>query len=129
MAQDSYPDSLRKLIRRLPEDTVKLNVFEQLSGYYASSWPDSSIQFAADGLILANKLDLPLRQFYLHSNMVIAYGEKGNFSLSLEHAFRVLEIAKNMEDEYFISWSNVMIGVAYFYSEDYIKALFYAKKA
>ena len=126
-AQSSYADSLRNLLRTFPEDSVKINVYLELTSYYCVSWPDSAIQFAEKGLALAYKLKLPLNQIDLHSSMSIAYGEKGNFSLALEHAFRAMEIAKRIKDKYYITQSNLYIGIAYSSSGDHRKALFYHK--
>ena len=110
-AQTSYVDSLRNLIHALPEDTIKLKVYEQLSGRYATSWPDSSIQYAREGLKLASKLNLPLKQIDLYNYLVLALGEKGNFSLSIEEAFQGLEIAYSTEDKNTISKSIFFIAV------------------
>jgi len=128
-AQTSYVDSLRNLLRTLPENGVKVNVYQQLAESYATSWPDSSIQFAEEGLALAYKLKLPSNQIELHARVSIALGERGYFALSLEHAFKALEIAKHNNDEYYIAQSNAFIGASYFYAEDYKKALSYEKLA
>ncbi|MDH4298990.1 MAG: ATP-binding protein, partial [Cyclobacteriaceae bacterium] len=98
-----------------------------MTSYYCVSWPDSAIQFAEKGLALADKLKLPTNQIDLHSSVSIAYVEKGNFSLGLEHAFKAMEIAKRIKDKYYITQCNIYIGIAYSSAGDYRKALFYHK--
>lgn len=127
-AQTSNPDSLRSLIYAHPDDTIKIDLYQQLSEHYASSWPDSSIQFAREGLKLAKKLNLPRKRIILYGDMTVALGEQGNFSLSLEQAFRAREIAEKIKDKNAISTSVLLIGLAYTYANDFRSALFYYKE-
>ncbi len=127
IAQTSYTDSLRNLLRTLPDDTVKVIVYEQLAGN-PNSEPDSCIHYSTEGLKLANKLNLPLKQIKLHKLKSVALGERGNYLLSLKHAFKALEIANQIEDKSEITDCKAFIAVAYFYAKDYENAISYARE-
>jgi two-component system, NtrC family, sensor kinase len=122
-------DSLKNLIPKLKQDSLKVNVLVEISNFYIWSEPDSTIKYADEGLQLVEKSKL----FESQIRLLLAKGEalagKGNYPEALEIQFRALKISDKMDNDFHRMEALFFIGAVYFYSNDFPKALQYSKQA
>ncbi len=98
-AQQPYIDSLQHVIEIAQDDTIKIILFKAKSEYYAEKKPDSSVYFARQWLVIAQKLNLKLDE--AEALIFIGYGlvNLGNYPLALQYFFEALKIAENPKSE------------------------------
>lgn len=127
-AQGKYVDSLRHELSIAGEDTNKVRTLENLSFYYAWSFPDSSLFYSSQGLKLAEKLKDVVGQIRILITIGFASVTKGDYVHALESELKSVKIAEQLKDPELISLSYRTTGMIYLFSGDYQNALNYYLK-
>jgi tetratricopeptide (TPR) repeat protein len=122
-------DSLKQALPAAPNDTNKVETYFEVAYFYQWSNPDSALVYAMPGLALARKLDSKTGEYDMLLPVVEALSTKGNYSKALQYRFRSLELANQLKHATKIANTLALIGLIYFRSKDYNKALEYYYKA
>src|SRR6476660_886733 len=127
--QNTETDSLKKLLRTLPESPQRVLVLEGLSYAYVSAYPDTALQYALKGLELAQKINDPIGEAYCTNALGNVYFGVGDYPKALEMYLQSLKMKEGLKNQQY------SIGVTYFnianvYTEqkDYRHALDYLFK-
>lgn len=91
-------DSLRAIVEKLPNDTLKMSAYRSLGFYYQESKFDSSLYFHEKQLELAKKLNIKLWQSDAHAQIgqnLYYVGDVTRSYESLQEAIRLAEDEKN----------------------------------
>src|SRR4051794_1353492 len=99
-------DSAKKILQSLKEDTAKVNLLNNISGYYYQSNIDSALVYATQQYDLAQKLNYAkgLAKAYYHLSS--CNSALGNGAQTREYAYKMLPIAEQLK-------ARVQLGVAY----------------
>jgi len=97
-AQRKHIDTLRLALRNAKTDSDRLNALTGLSHDYFIPNPDSSIIFSQQAYDLAAKLNKPLRQGRMLSNMGNAYATMGDYVKGMQYYFRALMVYEQLND-------------------------------
>ena len=87
--QNTETDSLKKLLRTLPESPQRVLVLEGLSYAYVSAYPDTALQYALKGLELAQKINDPIGEAYCTNALGNVYFGVGDYPKALEMMRRI----------------------------------------
>jgi signal transduction histidine kinase len=99
IAQEQTKDSLLTLISKTKEDTTRVNLLYDLSYYYNKiSMPDSTVFWAIQGLILAQKTgykkdEINRKLFISYKSWVI-----GDFATTIKLSYPIYEYGKSVND-------------------------------
>jgi len=126
-AQTAWIDSARKVLSTQKEDTNKVWTLTSISAYYAFNDPDSGLLRGKQALALAEKLQYDKGIFWSIVSLDHSLFITGNYTLELDYAIRAYPIAKRLNDEYAIGWSNGMLCDSYLNLGDYNSAMPYIR--
>ncbi|HEY8782993.1 MAG TPA: ATP-binding protein [Mucilaginibacter sp.] len=124
-------DSLKNLISNTKKDTAKIDLYEKLGqAYRDNSKVDSSIQSYQQALeILSHSKQPSLLECYDLATLDFLCNATGNYSLSMQYAFRALELSKQLKDAPQEAFALATLANNYQGMGDYRKALDYDFKA
>jgi len=128
-AQNTETDSLKKLLLTVKESPERVLVLEGLSYAYLSAYPDTSLQYATEGLQLAQKIDDPVGEAYCTNALGNVYFGVGDYPKALEmylQSLKMKEALKNQEHAIAVTFFN--IADVYTEQGDYRHALYYLFK-
>src|SRR5258706_4601678 len=128
--QNTETDSLKKLLPTMSESPERVLVLEGLSYAYVSAYPDTALQYALEGLLLAQKIDDPVGEAYCTNALGNVYFGVGDYPKALEMyllSLKMRENLKNKERQIAVTYFN--IADVYTEQEDYTHALYYLFKA
>ena len=128
-AQNTETDSLKKKLVSTTEDSVRVFVLESLSYAYLSSYPDTALQYASEGLHLARKINFRKGEATCINALGNVYFNRGDNAKALEMYLTYLKIKEEIRDFKNISVAYFNIAGAYTEEQDYKHALFYLYKA
>ena len=129
-SQTTEIDSLKKLLPVTPETLDRVNYLEALSYAYLSSYPDTALKYAMDGLQLAKNIDSRKGEAICINAIGNVYFNIGDNAKALEMFLQYLKIkeeTKRLQMLYLVAYFNIA-GV-YMEDKDYRHALFYVFKA
>jgi tetratricopeptide (TPR) repeat protein len=127
-AQNTETDSLKKLLIITKEDTTRVLVLEGLSYAFHFSYPDTALQYALEGLRLAQEINYPAGEAYCINALGNIYFNTGNYPRALEMYLQALKIRERLNDQRTIAVSNSNIGNIYSEQGDNAQALTYMLK-
>ena len=85
-------DSLLAIIRKTNSDTVKIDKYYKLASMFSHSDPSKSLQYSANGLGLAEKINYEKAKASLYNQQGLAYRSKSNYEKSLASLLKAAEI-------------------------------------
>ncbi|MCW3119184.1 MAG: multi-sensor signal transduction histidine kinase, partial [Chitinophagaceae bacterium] len=129
VGQNTETDSLKKLLNKPIEGTQRVQVLEGLSYAYLSAFPDSALQYAQEGLELAEKINYPKGQALCTNALGNVYFHVGDYPRSLELYFKSLQIEEGLKTHTGIPVTYFNISSVYTEQQDYAHALSYLFKA
>jgi tetratricopeptide (TPR) repeat protein len=115
MSQTTETDSLKKRLSVTTEDTSRVMMLEDLSYAYGFSYPDSALQYALEGLHLAQNIKFLKGEAYCINALGNVYFNAGNYPKSLQMYLRSLQIREKLDDPRTIAV--VYSNIASVYSE------------
>jgi adenylate cyclase len=118
-------DSLKTVLKSLPEDTVKVNTLLEISSLLWRSVPDSAILYASRASDLAEKTGFPAGEALALKNIGLAYYVKGDYLNVLNFWQQSLDAYRSISDKVGIGNLLSNIGAVYFNQGDDPKALEY----
>jgi adenylate cyclase len=118
-------DSLKTVLKSLPEDTVKVNTLLEISSLLWRSVPDSAILYASRASDLAEKTGFPAGKALALKNIGLAYYVKGDYLNVLNFWQQSLDAYRSISDKVGIGNLLSNIGAVYFNQGDDPKALEY----
>ena len=128
--QNTETDSLKKLLLTLKESPRRVLVLEGLSYAYVSAYPDTALQYALEGLEMAQRINDPIGAAYCINALGNVYFGIGDYPKALEMYFQSLQMKerlKNQQQSIAVTYFN--IANVYTEQEDYRHALDYVFKA
>ncbi len=132
-------DSLLLLLKKLPEDTNKVNVLNELGWQLKYNNPDSAVLVSTEALSLAEKIgDSADKKVALAGKTGVAsslgnlgaiHYVKGEYEKALEYYFKAMQVDEELNNKKRIASHLGNIGIVYRNQADYAKALEYYLKA
>ena len=127
--QNTETDSLKKLLNTISESPERVLVLEGLSYAYVSSYPDTALQYALEGLQLAQKINDPVGEAYCTNALGNVYFGVGDYPKALEMYLQSLKMREPLKNQqHAIGVSYFGIANVYTEQEDYSHALYYLFK-
>jgi tetratricopeptide (TPR) repeat protein len=128
-AQTVEIDSLKKLLAVTDDGPKRINLLEGLSYAYLSSYPDTSLKYALEGLQLAKDINHRKGEAICINALGNVYFHIGDNAKALEYYLEYLKIKEELKD-----WDNIAvayynISAVYTEQQDYPHALAYLFKA
>lgn len=122
-------DSLITDFNSESSDTIKINLLNEISWYYAPTNFEKSILFADSALALSRKVKWKKGEAYALKNKGEALRYKGEIKNALLNHEVSLSIFEVLKDNTGIASLNSNIGIAYFMLSDFPRAFEYYSKA
>jgi tetratricopeptide (TPR) repeat protein len=130
VAQQAALDSLTKALENYPaNDTLKLNILNEIVYAYHTIDPDKGLETADKAIQLASTLHNPLKLAGSYSNKGINYWSKGEDSLALAMYLKALSIHTQAKNQSGMAKMYNNIGLLYFNKSSYYEAIAYHQKA
>ena len=128
-AQNVETDSLKKLLTVTDDDSKRVTVLENLSYAYLSSYPDTALRYALQGLQLAKDIKSIKGQAICINAIGNVYFQTGDNAKALEMYLLYLRLKEELKEFTSLSVAYFNISSAYTEEEDYEQALHYLFKA
>jgi len=125
----SNADSLKKVLSTSKDDLTKLACLNELFYVYVWSYPDSSISYVQQELLLAKKINSDIAQTTASLHYGVFYFIVGDYPQALRSFQEALKWAESTGS--FLTISSVYDNMVQVYTDigDYERALYYEKKA
>ena len=127
--QTTTKDSLKTLLQKEQNDTLRVLRLAELSYSYIESAPDTMLLLASEALDLSRKADFKRGEALSLTRIGGAYLGLGNYSQALEAYLKSLKIDEEINNPEGLQGNFVNIGVLYRDQDDYETALQYLYKA
>ena len=98
-AQQSIPDSLKRLLVNVKDDSARFEIYNRLSSFYLESEVDSAMVFIENCLLIAKTNHKKLNEASSLSDKGIVLRHMGRYPESLQCYMEAFEIAGNPETE------------------------------
>jgi tetratricopeptide (TPR) repeat protein len=123
-------DSLIKIIKNSKSDTVKvLNLNDICLQFIDQASLDTALNYGSQALILSQQLNYTRGLAKAHSNMGFVYLCKANYTLSLSHYLKTLDILTDINDKKGMAGTLGNLGILFYYQQKYSESLNYNFKA
>jgi len=127
-AQPPNVDSLKQLLKTLPQDTNRAKVLGKLGWYYVFRDAQTSADYTKASLELAQKLKFQKQIAQANKSMGVLHDILGNHAKAVEYFFQGLKIYEDLGHKQGIAALNNNVGTAYTHLKDQETALkFYFK--
>ena len=128
-AQNTETDSLKKSLAGTGDGHDRIIILEGLSYAYLSSYPDTALQYALEGMELAKRLNDRKGEALCSNALGNVYFHVGDYPKSLELYFATLAIEEKYNNRSKVPTTYFNIASVYTEEEDYTNALHYISKA
>ena len=135
LPQQSFQDSLRKVISETNDDSLKASLYYNLSKHYYPFDQDSAILYAENSIVFSEKSGTLKMKGNALNIMGVANLIKSDYEASLKLHLEALKIRESLKDSLGMLESNLNLGNIYYRSGEldkaadlYRKALGYALK-
>src|SRR6476619_4166279 len=98
-------DSVKHVAAIQSNDTNKVQTLIHLCDAYAFSYPDTAFAYGQQAYALSEKLDYDIGRLYSLISINAALYAIGNYTLELDYAFKLLPLAKRMNNIYATGFS------------------------
>src|SRR5215212_2710984 len=102
-AQNTETDSLKKALLVTKDDNKRVGILEGLSYAYLSSSPDTALQYALEGLQLAQKTNNRKGETICTNALGNVYFQVGDYAQALKMYLRYLELKEQLKERKNIS--------------------------
>ena len=127
-AQNVETDSLKKELVVQKDEKKRVSILEGLSYAYLSSSPDTALQYALQGLQLAQRIKYPQGVAICTNAIGNVYFHTGDNAKALEMYLSYLKMKENLKDLHNLSVAYFNIASVYTEEKDYTHALYYLFK-
>ncbi|MEO6901454.1 MAG: tetratricopeptide repeat protein [Bacteroidia bacterium] len=124
-SQITSTDSLLKALKKIPEDTIKVNILNSLSRVYLVDSNDfeKGRMYANKALVLSQSLNYKKGIAHSYINYGTFYLRKANYPFALEHYNKGVKICKEINDQSGIAKAYTSIGFLYNLQGNYDAAI------
>jgi signal transduction histidine kinase len=122
-------DSLKRILSKRPDDTVKAQILITLGQQYESSRPDSAIYYYQLSRDLSQQILYPAGVVRYIANYTAVLNVQGKFDESLKLNLQAVEICRKAGLKQQLVKSLMNTGAVYQYKEDYARAAHYYLQA
>jgi serine phosphatase RsbU (regulator of sigma subunit)/Tfp pilus assembly protein PilF len=129
IAQPNRTDSLLRLLKTLPQDSVRVMVLADVSFAFYNSDAKQAKQYAQAAIDLAKKIDYPKGLARGYNVMGVAYQYQDDYSTALEYHQKALSIREQIGDSVGIASSLNNIGIVFYSLKNFPEALKYYERA
>jgi hypothetical protein len=98
-AQQNTIDSLHQLLATTREDTIKVNLLNQLSWNFSETKPDSNLFYGNQALELSKKIHYTEGEIFCFINTSSGFSLSGNYSKALENSLEALKKSEAINKE------------------------------
>ena len=119
----------KEQLREAKDDTTRLRLYVRLSNIYVFSHPDTALQYANEGLQLAQSINS--QKWIAYNNLCIGqcFVVTGNYSQGIEIGLKEIPVFEKLKDTVGIIVGNFIASWGYRDEDESSKALVYAKTA
>jgi len=128
-AQQNTIDSLHQLLATTREDTIKVNLLNQLSWNFSETKPDSNLFYGNQALELSKKIHYTEGEIFALLNTSSGFSLSGNYSKALENSLEALKKSEAINKEQLLASSYYIISIMYSMQEDHRTSIPYGLKA
>jgi len=128
-AQNTETDSLKRQLARTSDETARVVILEGLSYAYLSSFPDTALEYATEGLRIAEKNNDPRGEALCINALGSVYFHMGDYPQALEMYFKSLEIEETRNHRNKVASTLFNIASVYTEEQNYPLALHYIFEA
>ncbi len=129
MAQNTETDSLKKLLLVTDDEKKRVGILEGLSYAFLSSYPDTALQYAMEGLELAQKIKFRKGEAICLNALGNVYFHTGDNVKALQLYHDYLQIKEELNEQKNLAVAYFNIASVYTEEKDYPHALDYLFKA
>ncbi len=124
-------DSAKQVVQSLKDDTTKVNLLGSIVNSYARNEYeyDSALFYATKEYDLSHKLNYPKGLAHAYAYFSKYNATMGNGSQTLEYAYKMLPLAKQMNDSSILAECYFGLANGYELLEDFPQALYWSKRA
>ena len=97
--QQTQLDSLHLALNNAANDTVRMDIYRNIAGYYQEINRDSSLLYSAQSLSIAQKLKLKIEEAGILNSRGFVLTNIGNYPEALESLYQALKIAEDPASE------------------------------
>ena len=116
-------DSLLTVLKTTTVDTGRINLLTKIAAEYTNDAPDKTIKYAAEALILSEKIKFDFGTMNANSLLGLAYYYRSDYNKALEYQNKARDIAKRLGNKLKEAAALNNIGLVYDDKSDYDKAL------
>jgi signal transduction histidine kinase len=127
-AQTREIDSLKTLLKKAPNDSVKVAIMNNLSFQLGTVDAAQGYSYAKQAVELAEKSGLKSRLGLSYNNLGIIYDQRGQGDSALIYYNKALKVSKKIKNIYIEASALGNIGYVYWSQGDFNKALDYTLK-
>jgi signal transduction histidine kinase len=120
---------LKRQLEQARQDTTRLRLYVRLSNNYVFSYPDTALQYAQQGLRLAQRINNQRWAAYNSLSIAQSFIVMGNQPTAIEIALKTLSTFEKMKDTVGIIFGNLILSWAHREVGDLKKGVFYALNA
>ena len=128
-AQHVETDSLKRLLQTTTEPSKRVTVLEGLSYAYVSSYPDTALQYALEGLKLSRENNDPTGEALCINALGNVYFAVGDNAKALEYYFQYLKMKEKSKSRSGLPVAYYNIASVFTEEKEYANALNYLSKA
>ena len=110
-AQQSNPDSLRRILQNATTDSARHNAYVELYYYYLELNRDSALYYADKRLTLARQNNQKLAEAFALGSKGYQYNHMGRYSESFQCLLQGLRIADDPNNEETAGWRNAQFPI------------------
>jgi two-component system NtrC family sensor kinase len=118
---------LKKQVSETTSDSVRIQLFLELSNGYRFSNIDSALTYAEKGIELSRSIAQPFWEGHAISQRGYIFLEAGEIPKAMQDQFSALAIARNIESQHLEAWTFNRIGNTYMELGELNKAVEYYK--
>lgn len=122
-AQDAHIDSLRSLVRNTTEDTLKVNILNEMADILYSSSPEQAIRYATDAKVFAERSSYLKGLAFAYKNIGLGYYMQGNFNEALKNWDPSLALYQELGDDKMIANLLSNLGGVFYTIGDNVRAI------
>ena len=129
IAQTKKIDSLQNLLKKLPQDTNRVDVLIELCKAQESLNADTVLHTAQKVLVLSQKLNYKYGLTTAYNLLAYANHQNGRLLQASEYLLKAINILKLMKDTFGVAYNNNNIGILYASSGQKKESIKYFKDA
>jgi serine phosphatase RsbU (regulator of sigma subunit) len=122
-------DSLKNVLEKEKEDTMKVRVLLHLSYKYQGYDPEKSLEYGKKGLFLAQSINYQTGIGEAHNNLGDVYWYKSDYASASENYLKALKLFEKINDQPKIAESYRNLGWVYYKQRNINAALNYFNKS